>query len=63
MVSAPLLMFTVASGVPPATDIFVEVPLHIAAVPVIVAVGTAFTVTVGLPTAACEQPDRDTVAV
>jgi len=61
--AAPLLRLTEARGVPPATDIFVDVPLHIAAVPVIVAVGIAFTVTVGLPVADCEQPDKDTVAV
>ena len=49
MVAAPPLRLREARGVPPATDIFVDEPLHIEAVPVIVAVGNAFTVTVALP--------------
>ena len=48
-VANPPLTLIEASGVPPATDILVDEPLHMAAVPVIVAVGIAFTVTVALP--------------
>ena len=47
--ATPPLRLNVDNGVPPDTEIFVDDPLHIAAVPVIVAVGNAFTVTVALP--------------
>ena len=54
---------TDASGVPPATDTKVEPPLHIAAEPVIVAVGNGLTVIATLPDAACEQLPKLTVPV
>jgi len=55
-VAAPPLRLTEANGVPPATDIFVDEPLHIEAVPVSVAVGIALTVTVALPVTGYEEP-------
>ena len=45
----PLLIFTTAPGVPPATDNVADEPLQIAAVPVTVATGTGLTVTVLVP--------------
>jgi len=48
-VYAPLFIFIEDKGVPPDTERFVDDPLHIEAVPVSVAIGSALTVTVALP--------------
>ena len=48
---------------PPATDTKVDAPLHIAADPVMVAVGKGLTVIATLPEAACEQLPKLTVPV
>jgi len=53
---------TTALGVPLNTSGVLE-PDVIDAVPVTLAVGNALTVTVGVPLADCEQPDKLTVAV